>query len=291
MLNDEKPIIIVKKRGHHGGHHGGAWKVAYADFVTAMMAFFLVMWILGLSEDKRQAIAAYFNDPTGVLKTYAGGTAPLNASRESPRGQPAILPPSKSILKEAESSAFRVAKANLEKMINSLPEFKAFKKAVEIQLTPEGLRIELMEGPESMFFQTGSAEMKPGTGELLRAIGGELRKLPNSVVLEGHTDSRPYPGGNAGYSNWELSSDRANSARRAIFATLRPGQITGVRGYADRHLRKQGDPLHFSNRRISILVEYSPQARAESREEAGPIRPEPIDLQGGGHGSSSSGHH
>lgn len=278
-MNDDRPIIIVKKRGKHGGHHGGAWKVAYADFVTAMMAFFLVMWILGLNQDTRKAIAAYFNDPLGFQKSHAGGTTPMNVGRQTSEGRPAIMPSSKSILKEAESAAFKAAMKALEEKIRGVPEFKAIQKYIVITLTAEGLRIELMEGPESLFFETGSAKMKPQTERLLRIIARELRNLPQSVVLEGHTDARPYAGGLSGYSNWELSSDRANSARRAMVSDLRTGQIAGVRGYADRHLRNPADPNHFSNRRISILVEYSDRARSASGAGGVSLQPPAVDLR------------
>lgn len=284
-MNDERPVIkIVKKKGH-GGHHGGAWKVAYADFVTAMMAFFLVMWILGLNQDTREAIAAYFKDPTGVMKMLKGGPSALGVMSASPNNKPAVLPSLQHIMEggEMEKKHFQEAKESLEKMIAGLPELKALRPYIEVKLTQEGLRIELMEGPESLFFETGSAHLKPETGHLLRLMARELRKLNNAVVLEGHTDARPYAGGNLGYSNWELSADRANSARRAITPALRPNQISEVRGYADTHPRNP-DPYHFSNRRISILVPYTRQKSPSTKtgaETAGQpsIRPTPPDIK------------
>src|SRR5207244_3084556 len=121
-------------------------------------------------------------------------------------------------------------------------------------ITPDGLRIELLDGPEPVFFESGSATCKPRTLALLRLISREVGKLPNAVAVEGHTDARPYPGGAGGYSNWELSADRANSARKAMVSSLHHDQVTEVRGYADRNLRRPDDPFHFSNRRVSILV-------------------------------------
>jgi chemotaxis protein MotB len=278
---DDQPIIIIKKKNGHSDHHGGAWKVAYADFVTAMMAFFLVMWILGLNQNVRQSIAAYFQDPSGMRKIFGGGVSPVSMGRDSANSKATILPSLPSLLSDSGQSArFKIAKETLEKKIARLPEFKAFRSHVEIAVTKEGLRIELMEGSEAMFFQTGSAQLKPQTVDLLRLVGRELGKLPNDVIIEGHTDARPYAGGNAGYSNWELSSDRANSARRALLPNLRPNQISEVRGYADRRLRDPAHPLRYSNRRISILVEYArsadgrPSQTSESDTQAGSVAPD-----------------
>lgn len=284
-MNEERPVIkIVKKKGH-SGHHGGAWKVAYADFVTAMMAFFLVMWILGLNQDTREAIAAYFRDPTGVMKMLRGGPSALGVMSSSSDNKPAVLPSLQHIMEggQMEKKHFQEAKQSLEKMISGLPEWKQLRSYIEIKLTPEGLRIELMEGPESLFFETGSAKLKPATGRLLRLMARELRKLDNPVILEGHTDAHPYAGGNLGYSNWELSADRANSARRAIAPALRPNQMSEVRGYADTHPR-HSNPYHFSNRRISILVPYTRQKPPSTKTSAEAIkqpsiRPTPPDIK------------
>jgi chemotaxis protein MotB len=284
-MNEERPVIrIVKKKGH-SGHHGGAWKVAYADFVTAMMAFFLVMWILGLNQDTREAIAAYFKDPTGVMKMLRGGPSTIGVMSASPESKPAVLPSLQHILEggEMEKKYFQEAKKSLEKMIAQLPEWKQLRPYIEIKLTPEGLRIELMEGPKSLFFETGSAKLKPATEHLLRSMARELRKLDNPVIIEGHTDAHPYAGGIQGYSNWELSTDRANSARRAIMPALRPGQIREVRGYADTHPRNP-DPYHFSNRRISLLVPYTHSQPSSIKSAAEPtekptLRPTPPNIK------------
>lgn len=272
MGPNDKPIIIIKKKGGHGGgHHGGSWKVAYADFVTAMMAFFLVMWILGLSQDTRKAIAAYFNDPTGMMRTGAGGANPTSDGRQMLKGLPTIMPSHAALLKsKAEREQFKAAKFALEQMLKKKPEFSSFRKYVEIALTREGLRIELLDGEKGLFFESGSAVLKPQTVELLTLMGRELGKLPNSVVLEGHTDAQAYSGGLKGYSNWELSADRANSARRAMEPTLRPDQVSEVRGYADRRLRDPQDPYHFSNRRVSILVPYTGTKDNSPTREVGP---------------------
>jgi chemotaxis protein MotB len=253
----EAPVIrIVKKKKGHGGHHGGAWKVAYADFVTAMMAFFLVMWIVGLSKPVRQAIAAYFNDPAGFTKKGGAGT-PLGEGEMQNLGGPApILPKGGYNMAEIQAQ-FKEAARTIKRQLERMPEFQNLKENIEINLTSEGLRIELLEKTSSLFFDSGKANLKPQTIKLLRLVSGELRKLKNPIIIEGHTDSQPLNGPN-GYSNWELSTERANSARRAMMANgLRPGQVMAVRGYADQKLKKPDDPFHFTNRRVSILVAYT----------------------------------
>lgn len=289
---DDRPIIIVKKVRGHGGHHGGAWKVAYADFVTAMMAFFLVMWILGLNSDQKQAIAAYFQDPIGFMKTHGGGHSAI-AVPGAPGRQPAIMPSVRSILKGAgDGERFKLAKAVIEKQLAGSPEFKNIRNLVDIKIASDGLRIELIESREPVFFDMGSARIRPETVKLLRLIGHELSTLPNRVAIEGHTDARPYASGDAGYSNWELSADRANAARRAISPTLRPGQMDKVMGLADTRLRVPSDPFHYSNRRISVLVEagedQQPGAAAgagSSQSGAESIAPPPVNLKENAHAS------
>jgi len=255
----DAPVIrIVKKKGGGGGHHGGAWKVAYADFVTAMMAFFLVMWIVGLNKPTRQAIAAYFQHPTLV----GAGTGKSVISSESP--PPSAKPPA--ITPDDKAKIQIQLKAKAEAILNDLkksPEFNNLRDSVQVRLTDEGLRIELLEKTSSLFFGSGSAKLNPKTVKLLQVIAQELREVKSPIIVEGHTDSRPLGGAN-GYSNWELSSDRANAARRAMSEHgLRPGQIIGVRGYADRKLLKPDDPMHFSNRRVSILVANTGGGSAE----------------------------
>ncbi|HZP84053.1 MAG TPA: flagellar motor protein MotB [Chthonomonadaceae bacterium] len=249
------PIIIIKKNHKHDGHHGGAWKVAYADFVTAMMAFFLVMWIVGLDKPTREAIAAYFKDPVGFMKAVNGGKSPISTESSS-IGKPAILPTAGGQSQQAAVQAqFKTVANEILKELAKHPEFQGLRDSVEVHLTNEGLRIELMEKTPSLFFDTGSAHLKARTVRLLQTIARQLRALDNPVMIEGHTDSRPL--GRPGYSNWELSTDRANSARRAMETNgLRPGQVLAVRGYADRKLLRPDDPTHFSNRRVSILVAY-----------------------------------
>jgi chemotaxis protein MotB len=250
----EAPVIrIIRKKSGGGGHHGGAWKVAYADFVTAMMAFFLVMWIVGLSKPTREAIAAYFKNPT--LFNKGGGHQPLGNGDTGPQAKPKpVMPITDNSSMEAQ---FKLKADSILKELKKRPEFQALQDSVQVHLTNEGLRIELIEKRSSLFFDTGSARLKPTTIRLLQLIAQQLKELKNPIVIEGHTDSHPLDGAN-GYSNWELSADRANAARRAMDEHgLRPGQIICVRGYADHKLLRQDDPYHFSNRRVSILVAYT----------------------------------
>jgi chemotaxis protein MotB len=248
--SQEGEIRIVKKKRGHGGHHGGAWKVAYADFVTAMMAFFLVMWITNMSPTVKEAVAAYFKDPIAFNKAVEAGKAPFKVAESSK----SILPDKSGKPELAERQRLKQTKERIEKQVAETPEFRSIKQHVDVQLVNEGLRIDLLENKESLFFDSASAKIKPSTRHLLALITRELRKLPNRVIIEGHTDSRPLAR-NDGYTNWELSADRANAARQVMeFAGMQTTQIAQVRGYAATQPRNPKDPTHFSNRRVSIIV-------------------------------------
>jgi chemotaxis protein MotB len=248
-------VIVKKKRGHGHGHHGGAWKVAYADFVTAMMAFFLVLWIVGQSKPVKAGVAGYFRDPGVLEQARSTGILPGGNEGVSPNATPKVESPQGIKVQTAdERAALEKKAATLRQMLARTPEFKSLLEQIEIQVTSEGLRIELIETSDSLFFDTGSAVLKPETVRLLTAIAGELSSLPNPIVLEGHSDSRRYSTSGV-YSNWELSSDRANAARRVMEqGGLHPGQIGEVRGYADTRLRVKANPLDPRNRRVSIVV-------------------------------------
>ncbi len=252
MSSQEGEIRIVKKKNGHGSHHGGAWKVAYADFVTAMMAFFLVMWVTGMSPTIKAAVAAYFKDPIAFNKAVEAGNAPFKVSESSSSILPEEKDSSQSDLEER--LRLKKAKESIEKIVAQTPEFRNIRQHVDIQLVNEGLRIDLMENKESLFFDAASAKVKPSTRHLLALITRELKTLSNKVILEGHTDSRPLAR-HDGYTNWELSADRANAARQVMeFAGIDPSRIAQVRGYAATQPRNPKDPTHFSNRRISIIV-------------------------------------
>ena len=232
-----QPIIVIKKKSGHGGHHGGAWKVAYADFVTAMMSLFIVLWLMGSSEKVKRAVAGYFNDPKGIgsqLGTTMTGTGET--------------------VSQASTKDLEKLKEKLEQEIKARKELEKLSKQIEITITPEGLRIELIEGKDGTFYELGSAKLSANGQELLSLLAAELKTLPNSLLIEGHTDATPYSNDN-GYSNWDLSADRANSARRLLQQDgVRTNQVTQVRGYADQMLRVKDNPTDPSNRRISILV-------------------------------------
>jgi chemotaxis protein MotB len=242
-------VIIRKKNSGHGGHHGGAWKVAYADFVTALMALFIVLWLMGSDKDVQKAVAGYFNDPSGRGK-MAGTTA-------AGTGHPLELP-------KQDMDKLR---EKIQQALMQTPNFRSLKDNVEMTITADGLRIELLETAAGMFFESGKPVPTEAGADLLTRLAEELGKLPNNVLLEGHTDSKPYAGDGA-YTNWELSADRANSARRLMQAHgLRPQQVVQVRGFADRQLRRPEDPEAASNRRISVIVQWlSPPAIAEKVE-------------------------
>lgn len=232
------PIIIVKKSGGHGGHHGGAWKVAYADFVTAMMALFIVLWLLNSSKQIQVAVGGYFKDPTGSAKKVG--------SNMQGAGENFVL----------TRDNMPKLKDQLQSTIRQMSDFDKLQSHIEMTVTSEGLRIELSESASGTFFDTGSAKLKPDGAELLIMLAKEVGDLPNKVSIEGHTDSQPYAP-SATYSNWELSADRANTARRVMQANgVRPDQVVQVRGFADQHLRKPEAPFDPSNRRISLIVQY-----------------------------------
>jgi chemotaxis protein MotB len=254
--DNRQPIIIKKKKGSHGGHHGGAWKVAYADFVTAMMAFFLVMWIVGLSDEIKEAVAEYFRDPVGFSK---GGTEGI-----LPGGKGPFEPESGKALKEKPSREKREAEVweslrdvgeKIRQKLNRMETFKQFEDQIQIELTADGLRIQLIEeSGRSSFFASGSADMSNDGREVLTAITRELSTLDHDVVIEGHTDSKKFPAG-AQYTNWELSADRANTARRVMLsAGLVEEKIKEIRGFAANQPRFVDDPTNPANRRIAIIV-------------------------------------
>jgi chemotaxis protein MotB len=240
---EQRPIIVIKKKvAGHGGHHGGAWKVAYADFVTAMMALFIVLWLMSSDKEIKEAIAQYFRNPTGPGK-LAGSSAPGVALGAL----------------EVNKDDMGKLKEKIQQVLKTLPNFKSLQDNVELTVTPDGLRIELLESEKGMFFESGKGVPTERGSELLSKLAGELGTLPNNILIEGHTDAKPFGSGNT-YSNWELSSDRANTSRRLMESSgLRPGQVAQVRGFADRQLRHPEDPENASNRRVSVIVQYQEQ--------------------------------
>jgi chemotaxis protein MotB len=237
-MDKTRPVVILKKKARHAGHHGGAWKVAYADFVTAMMSLFIVLWLLNSSKPIQDAVGGYFRDPNGTAakkgSTLAGVTEKFILAKDD---MPKL-------------------KDQLEQKIRQMNDFEKLKSHVEMTVTSEGLRIELTESASGTFFESGSPKLNADGRELLVTLAGELGKLPNTLFIEGQTDSKPY-GAFGNHSNWELSTDRANAARHLMQSSgIRSNQVTQVRGFSDQHLRKLGNPLDPSNRRISLIVQY-----------------------------------
>ncbi|MGA9527467.1 MAG: flagellar motor protein MotB [Terriglobales bacterium] len=232
------PPIIVRKKVVHGGHHGGAWKVAYADFVTAMMALFIVLWLMNSSRQVQEAIGGYFKDPSGKSKMV--GTDQRGSGDNF------------TLTKENMAKL----KEQLQKSVRKLNDFDKLRNQIQMTVTAEGLRIELLETASGTFFESGSPLPNDKCKELLTLLAQELGKLPNKLSIEGHTDSKPYAG-TATYGNWELSTDRANAARRLMQQNgIHDDQVAQVRGFADQRLRVADNPLDPSNRRISVIVQY-----------------------------------
>jgi chemotaxis protein MotB len=277
MAGDSKklqPIIIkrIKKGGH--AKHGGAWKIAYADFVTAMMAFFLLMWLLGsTTEGDKKGIADFFNSPLKVSlmggsgsgdssSVVRGGGADL--SRSSGQVKDGDVPAKRRLLnlkalqaeqKRAELARLEALKSKVEQALAASPKLEAMKSQIRLDMTKDGLRIQITDEQNRPMFDSGSAVVKPYMRELLQEIGHVLSDVPNHITLEGHTDAQPFSGGERGYSNWELSSDRANSSRRELVAGGLPDdRMLLVQGMASSKLFIPEDPHSPLNRRISIIV-------------------------------------
>ena len=270
-----QPIIV--KRVRKGGHapHGGAWKIAYADFMTAMMAFFLMMWLLGsTSQGDLQGIAAYFNSPLKVA--MQGGDGSGNSSSIIPgggndlskvHGQVRRSEASEQAGRKQSADEMRAARARqdaariqvlqtkVENMISSNPLLQEYRSQIRVDVTPDGLQIQIVDEQNRPMFDIGSAMVKPYMQDILRAVGAALGDTENRISLAGHTDAAPYGNGDRGYSNWELSGDRANASRRELIAAGMPAdKLARVVGMAASDLLDQANPRAPQNRRITITV-------------------------------------
>jgi len=301
MAGDAKklqPIIVkkIKKGGH--GHHGGAWKIAYADFVTAMMAFFLLMWLLGsTTEGDKKGIADYFSSPLKVAllasgsgsgdssHVLKGGGQDLTRTTgqvkrgevESPRSA-VNLRALKAEQVRAEIARLEDLKAKVEKKIENNQRLLGLRSQILLEFVPDGLRIQIVDEDGKPMFASGSAEASPLLRELLRELGALLAEVPNRLTMEGHTDATPFPGGERGYSNWELSSDRANAARREMLAGGLPEeQVLRVLGLASSVPLNPAEPRAPANRRISVIVM---NREAEDRALRGAVPAEPATAPG-----------
>jgi len=222
--------------------HGGAWKVAYADFVTALMALFIVLWMMNATDRVKASITGYFRDPRGYTQKRGAGPA---GSGEG--------------LSVNQHNVTQI-RQHFEEAMSRVPEFVHVRDHVQLSVTGEGLRIDLLETEQGLFFVSGSPEPTPAGDHLLELLAGEIGRMPNPVVIEGHTDSRPFRNAapESGYSNWELSTDRANAARRLLHAHgVRPQQVVEVRGYADQVLLDPASPESARNRRVSLVVKFT----------------------------------
>lgn len=277
---NNRPLVIKKvKKGGGEGHHGGAWKVAYADFVTAMMAFFLLLWLLNVTTDsQKKGIADYFT-PASVSRSESGAgglmggrTLIVDGSRIADGGSPSVTfsltpPPSENadptppteedvekVIAEKEQKAFQDAQDALKKAIATSPELVELQGNILVDMTPEGLRIQIIDKQNQTMFPIGSAQMHERTKLLLQQVSQVISKLPNRISITGHTDAAQFRA-DGGYGNWELSSDRANASRRVLLDSgLGAGRINQVIGRADQDPLLTNDPLNPSNRRIAIVL-------------------------------------
>jgi chemotaxis protein MotB len=222
--------------------HGGAWKVAYADFVTALMALFIVMWMMSSSDKVKQSVSGYFHDPRGYTQSL--GTGPANSGEG---------------LAVSHDNIGQM-RDQIEQALRKMPEFEKFQGNVKMSVTGEGLRIDLLENEQGLFFVTGSPHPTEAGERLLESLAAEISQMPNPIVIEGHTDARPFRNAApaTGYGNWDLSADRANAARRLLHAYGVPSeQVVEVRGFAERKLMNPDDPNDARNRRVSLVLQFS----------------------------------
>ncbi|HRQ57537.1 MAG TPA: flagellar motor protein MotB [Azoarcus taiwanensis] len=306
----QQPIIVKRIKKGGGGHHGGAWKIAYADFVTAMMAFFLLMWLLGsTAQGDLEGIADHFQNP--ILLSLQGGSGTGDSSsiiqgggedlsrsvgqvRRGDIESRARINLDAARAREMELHEFEAEllergrlldlKGRIEAMVEANPDLRNYRNQILIDITTDGLRIQLVDEQNRPMFASASAELQPYTRSLLRAIGSALNDVPNRLSLTGHTDSLPFAGGERGFSNWELSANRANASRREMIAGgLEPNRIARVVGLAETVPLIEEDPLDPANRRISIIVmtkraEEALRSGADvlSVEDAGALQPEAL---------------
>jgi chemotaxis protein MotB len=327
--DDNKPTIIIKKGGH-GGHHGGAWKIAYADFTTAMMCFFLCMWLINsASVTTRQAIASYFRKPTifqegsgqplllggqGILddayvpprekdprkikqpqedqKTYGevdrnkdklyieeGKVEPIR--HRGPTEVTGLNSPQKTPEETRKEIKLRIiaekTKQEIEKILNSAPAVSRVRGAIDAKVEPDGLKIEIMDTDTFSMFDSGSARIRPEAEPAFKQITEIIKRYPNSLEIFGHTDAQPFPTRTGGYTNWELSADRANSARRLMESQGFPvSRVESVTGRASSELRKPEDPLHPSNRRITLKLKFNTNTDLFRDESADKVYNDPL---------------
>jgi len=290
--NDKRPIVVKRIKKVVGGAHGGAWKIAYADFVTAMMAFFLLMWLLGsTAKEDLAGISDYFKTPLSVALT--GGTSTsesrsmikgggMDVTRNKGEVRKGEIKPEKKIEiktaeeilrqeKQKEVEKLKELKSSIEKAIDANQKLQQFKKQILLDITTEGLRIQIVDEKNRPMFRSGSAQLEPYTKDILHEIGKTLNQVPNKVSLSGHTDAQPYSLTGKGYGNWELSADRANASRRELIAGgIGEEKVVRVVGLSSAVLFDKIDPLNPINRRISIIV-MNKKAEESARNDGGTV--------------------
>jgi chemotaxis protein MotB len=288
--DSQRPIIVKRVRKAAHGHHGGAWKIAYADFVTAMMAFFLLMWLLGsTTRADLQGIAEYFQTPlkvalqggsgagesTSVIR--GGGTDLTRAAGQQKHGDSTSgrkvtdTKDAERELARRERTMLRELKAKMDAAIAASPTLSQFRNQLLIDMTTEGLRIQIIDEQNRPMFAMGSAQLQPYTREIVREIGKVINDVPNRISLSGHTDATPYYGGERGYSNWELSADRSNAVRRELLiGGMDETRIARVVGLSASVLLDSQDPYNAANRRVSIIV-MNKKAEAAAAQDGGTI--------------------
>jgi len=305
MVEKSAPPVVIRKVVKGGGHHGGSWKVAYADFVTAMMAFFLLMWLLAsANQEQKAAISEYFKNPSAEIGTSPtpraggsqgpggastsvvdmGGGAPL-AAEQTAVSESVETPTDESTPESTEQQAEKRFRDRIAEMLDELRELaarnevlKQYQDQLLFDITTEGLRIQVLDKDNRPMFDVGSAALKPHTHEILREIAKVINEIPAPVSITGYTDGRPLD--RAGYSNWELSTERANAARRALSAGgMQEAKVARVVGLAASQLFNRTDPLDPTNRRVSITV-LSPQHASQKQDASPPVPPSPPGRNG-----------
>jgi chemotaxis protein MotB len=298
-MDNNQPIIVKRVKKFAAGHHGGAWKIAFADFAVAMMAFFLVLWLMSsATPEQKKAISGYFQDPVGFSESASpyvidlGGTptpAPdktLNPEVKDAKAATDVdsdiesdISPDKS---QAENIAEKIEKERLELLLQELqnkvnenPQLQRFKDQILFEITQDGLRIQIMDAANRPMFDSGSARLQPYFEDILLAMSDTIKAVPNKISISGHTDAKPFVG-RGDYGNWELSTERANAARRTLVAGTYPDeQIARVVGYASSALFDRDDPLNPVNRRIDIIVLTKKAQRAIEGEQGSEGDPKP----------------
>ncbi|WP_251978217.1 flagellar motor protein MotB [Salinicola avicenniae] len=273
---ERRPIIVKRKRVQAAGHHGGAWKIAYADFMTALMALFLVLWILStVSENELESIAEYFRTPLAVALTggdrNTASSSVIPGGGENPtksEGEVRRVDVREQTRSSSEQRNLRYLRDRLQTVIHSDPQLRELSSQLRMDFSPEGLRVQIVDSEKRPMFELGSDRLEPYMQQILQRIAPVLNEMPNPVSISGHTDDLPYAGGEKGYSNWELSADRANASRRELIAAgLSPDKLLRVSGMGARVALPDTQPSDAVNRRISIVVLDNRAAAAIQQQE------------------------